>query len=98
MARDGAAWLERKALLCRTVTIKVRYADFTTITRSNSRLPPTREAEDIVQRALALLERTEAGHRPVRLLGVSVHNLVDPAETGATSTATDDPHEPRLVF
>jgi hypothetical protein len=27
-----------------------------------------------------LLERTEAGRRPVRLLGVSVHNLVDPTE------------------
>ena len=31
-------------------------------------------------RAVALLDRTEAGRRPVRLLGVSVHNLVDPAE------------------
>jgi hypothetical protein len=29
---------------------------------------------------VALLDRTEAGRRPVRLLGVSVHNLVDPAE------------------
>jgi hypothetical protein len=29
---------------------------------------------------VALLERTEAGRRPVRLLGVSVHNLVDPGE------------------
>ena len=36
MARDGAAWLERKLLCCRTVTIKVRYDDFTTITRSHS--------------------------------------------------------------
>ena len=98
MARDGAAWLERKSLLCRTVTIKVRYADFTTITRSNSRLPATRDAEDIAQRALTLLDRTEAGHRPVRLLGVSVHNLVDPAETAASATAGDDPREPRLPF
>ena len=80
MARDGAAWLERKALLCRTVTIKVRYTDFTTITRSNTRLPPTRNADEIAARAVALLEKTEVGERPVRLLGVSVHNLVDPAE------------------
>ena len=29
---------------------------------------------------MTLLERTEAGRRPVRLLGVSVHNLVDPSE------------------
>jgi DNA polymerase-4 len=80
MARDGAAWLERKALLCRTVTIKVRYSDFTTITRSNTRLPPTCNADEIAARAVALLEKTEAGQRPVRLVGVSVHNLIDPSE------------------
>jgi DNA polymerase IV len=77
MARDAAEWLVRKGLLCRTVTIKVRYADFTTITRSHS-APPTRNGDQIAHRALALLDRTEAGRRPVRLLGASVHNLVDP--------------------
>ena len=82
MARDSAAWLERKLLCCRTVTIKVRYDDFTTITRSHSTDPATRNADDIAARAVALLERTEAGRRPVRLLGVSVHNLVDPSEPG----------------
>jgi len=80
MARDGAAWLERKGLTCRTVTIKVRYSDFTTITRSHSHTPPTCDLDDIAARAIALLDRTEAGRRPVRLLGVSVHNLVDPEE------------------
>jgi DNA polymerase-4 len=82
MARDGAAWLDRKGLECRTVTIKVRYSDFATITRSHSKAPATRDADDLAARAVALLDRTEAGRRPVRLLGVSVHNLVDPAETG----------------
>jgi DNA polymerase-4 len=80
MARDNAAWLGRKLLCCRTVTIKVRYDDFTTITRSHSKDPATRNADDIAARAVALIERTEAGRRPVRLLGVSVHNLVDPSE------------------
>ncbi|HEY7500182.1 MAG TPA: DNA polymerase IV [Vicinamibacterales bacterium] len=79
MARDAAEWLERKSLVCRTVTIKVRYSDFTTLTRSHSQ-PPTRSADEIAARAIALLDRTEAGRRPVRLLGVSVHNLVDPEE------------------
>ena len=78
MARDGAAWLERRSLSCRTVTIKVRYSDFTTITRSHSKDPSTCDPDDIAARAVALLARTEAGSRPVRLLGVSVHNLVDP--------------------
>ena len=77
MARDAAAWLRRKDLLCRTVTIKVRYSDFTTITRSHS-TAATRDPEEIARRAVALLSKTEAGTRPVRLLGASVHNLVDP--------------------
>ncbi len=83
MAREDAVWLERKSLTCRTVTIKVRYADFTTITRSHSKLPATRDADDIAARAVSLLRRTDAGSRPVRLLGVSVHNFVDPAEPPA---------------
>ena len=57
MARDAAQWLERKELLCRTVTIKVRYSDFTTVTRSHS-AAATRDAEDLAQRAVALLDKT----------------------------------------
>jgi DNA polymerase IV len=78
MARSDARWLTRKNLTCRTVTIKVRYSDFTTITRSHSQLPATRDAGEISARACALLDRTDAGRRPVRLLGVSVHNFIDP--------------------
>ncbi|HVH56276.1 MAG TPA: DNA polymerase IV [Vicinamibacterales bacterium] len=92
MARDNVAWLERKALLCRTVTIKVRYSDFTTITRSHT-AAPSRDPDDIAHRAVALLEKTEAGTRPVRLLGASVHNLVDPEDV-----EEEDDGEPRLPF
>jgi DNA polymerase-4 len=74
MAQHAAAWLTRKQMLTRSVTIKVRYSDFTTVTRSHT-APPTRAATDIVARALHLLTKTEAGARPVRLLGVSVHNM-----------------------
>jgi DNA polymerase IV len=90
MARDAAAWLARRELYARTVTIKVRYDDFTTITRSHSQMA-TRDEDAIVHRALALLEKTEAGRRPVRLLGASVSNLC----------ATLQPmvvREPRLPF
>jgi DNA polymerase IV len=75
MARENAEWLGRKSLTARTVTIKVRYDDFTTITRSDTRAP-TSSADDIVRRAVALLDRTEAGRRPVRLLGAGVSNLM----------------------
>ena len=74
MASHAIGWLARKQLLARTVTIKVRYDDFTTITRSHSALA-TRDEQALTARAVRLLEKTEAGSRPVRLLGVSVHNF-----------------------
>jgi len=90
MARDGAAWLARKDLLARTVTIKVRYEDFTTVTRSDTRAP-TRDPDQIARRAVALLDRTDAASRPVRLLGAGVHNLVAPTDIAAET-------EPGLPF
>ena len=91
MACDAAAWLVRHELYARTVTIKVRYHDFTTITRSHTDTA-TRDTDNVVKRALDLLEKTEAGTRPIRLLGVSVHNLcVDPI-------AVAEEPQPRLPF
>ena len=75
MARELAGWLVAKETRARTVTLKVRYADFTTITRSDTRRPSTDRADELAARAVGLLERTEAGRRPVRLLGVSLHGL-----------------------
>jgi DNA polymerase IV len=74
MAAGVAAWLVRKELAARTVTIKVRYNNFETITRSHS-AEPTADERSIIERAVLLVDRTEAGTRPIRLLGVSVHNL-----------------------
>jgi DNA polymerase-4 len=75
LAAEVAAALERKGLVARTVTIKVRYADFTTVTRSHTAQGATRSAKSLSVRARALLERTEAARRPVRLLGVGAHGL-----------------------
>jgi DNA polymerase-4 len=85
MAASAARWLERRRLMARTVVLKVRYADFQTITRSHT-APATREAADLSARAVALLEKTDAGRRPVRLLGVSVHNLSDDAPDAIASS------------
>jgi DNA polymerase-4 len=78
MAASAAHWLAKGALYARTVTIKVRYADFTTVTRSHS-AAPSRDEADLVRRAVGLLEKTDAGRLAVRLLGVSVQNLTDTA-------------------
>jgi DNA polymerase-4 len=88
MARSVAADLESKRLTARTVTIKVRYSDFTTVTRSHTAEPPTRDPARIAERATALLERTEAGKRPVRLLGAGAHGL---AEDSEVESETGDP-------
>jgi len=90
MARETAEWLARRDLLARTMTIKVRYQDFTTITRSHS-ATPTRDPEALISRALALLEKTEVHMRPVRLLGAGVHNLV-----GLSDIDADDERWPLL--
>jgi DNA polymerase IV len=77
MARENAQWLARKRLTARTVTIKVRYADFATVTRSHTLSVPTDDPDLIASWAMALLERTEAGRRPVRLLGARVQGLIE---------------------
>jgi DNA polymerase-4 len=80
MAGECVDWLARKARVCRTVTLKVRYNNFRTITRSRTFPAPTRDREAIAAAASELLERTEAATTPVRLLGVSVHNLLTDEE------------------
>jgi DNA polymerase-4 len=87
LARDAAGVLARKNLLARTVVLKLRYSNFETITRSETRLPPTCSEEEIVARTVALLEKTEAGNRPVRLLGASLHGL-------AAKPAAEEPASP----
>jgi DNA polymerase-4 len=97
MARDAATWLDKHAMFARTVVIKVRYDDFTTITRSQSDVRPTRDADAIAARAIALLDKTDAGRRPVRLLGVSVHNLEE-SETPPRKRTVREDDQPRLPF
>ena len=80
MCDECVGWLERRGRVCRTVTIKVRYADFSTVTRSRTFPTPTREADVVREAAVGLLSKTEAGTTPVRLLGVSVHNLLTDQE------------------
>ena len=79
MARENAEWLTRRRLEARTVTIKVRYADFTTITRSHTLSRATSDADVIASWAKDLAARTDAGQRPVRLLGVRVQGLIEQA-------------------
>jgi len=77
LSAEVAEALVRMKLLARTVNIKVRYANFQTVTRSHTAQGATNSVKSIAVRARALLERTEAGRRPVRLLGVGAHGLTE---------------------
>jgi DNA polymerase-4 len=62
-----------------TVTLKVKYSDFTLITRARTLPEATDDASVIYSTACALLEKTAVGRRPVRLLGISISKLsMDP--------------------
>ncbi len=75
LARKVARLLQKNRLAGRTVTLKVRYENFQTVTRSVSFHQPTDNGEVIGETAIRLLAKTEAGERPVRLLGVTVSNF-----------------------
>jgi DNA polymerase-4 len=72
--------LQAKQIRCRTITLKIRYRDFVTITRSVSTREALGSEPEMLSHIPALLDKTEAGVRPVRLLGVAASNLVHPSE------------------
>lgn len=61
----------------RTVTLKLRYADFKTVTRSRSGARPVADARDIREIAAQLIAGLAPLRQGVRLLGVTLHNLGD---------------------
>jgi DNA polymerase-4 len=65
---DVWGYCERTGISGRTVTVKVKYADFQIITRLSSRAELERTSTELVKTIFPLEKR-------VRLLGVSLHNL-----------------------
>ena len=78
-AADIAARLKHRRLGAHTVQVKVRYSDFTTLTRQFSVEEPLAEAADIYRLGCFLLGRDKLVSRPLRLLGLGVSNLREPA-------------------
>lgn len=77
LSQKTSARLRGKGFVARTVVLKVKFADFTTITRSHSLPEPTDSSQRMYETALMLLEEAELGGRSVRLLGVGAEHLVD---------------------
>ena len=67
--------LKRKGYVCRGVQVKVKYDTFDVHTRSSLLSDLSNEEADILSAAETLLERTEAGSRPIRLVGIAVSHL-----------------------
>ena len=61
----------------RTITLKLKYFDFQSITRSVTIDEPADNATVIMKHIRPLLSKTEAGKKKVRLLGISVSNFDD---------------------
>lgn len=78
-ATDIANRLKRRRLGAHTVQVKIRYSDFTTLTRQISVEEPLTEAGDIYRLGCFLLGREKLVCRPLRLLGLGVSNLREPS-------------------
>jgi DNA polymerase-4 len=68
--------LNREGIKARTVTLKIKYANFTSITRSTTLPEPTASALCLYQEAETMLDTRVSLANPVRLIGLSVSGLI----------------------
>ena len=66
----------------KTISIKVKYTDFVTNSRSLTLAESTSNSMEIFHHGWELVQKTEAGRKPVRLLGLSISNFVSAGEDG----------------
>jgi DNA polymerase-4 len=85
----GYAWdrIKRAEVVGRTVTLKVKYGDFTVITRSKSFASPVPDQEGFAAAGQGLLAALHPLTKGIRLLGLGLHNLTEinsemPAQLG----------------
>lgn len=79
LALDVAETLKQNSAAALTVQVKVRYSDFTTLTRQVRLTEPLHQPEEIYRTACHLLARDRLVKRPLRLLGIGVSTLVGPS-------------------
>lgn len=72
--------LQKKALRFKTVTVKMRYSDYSTIQRSKS-IPVETDSFDVLQRmAVEIFDHRRDREKPLRLVGVKVSGLSEASE------------------
>ncbi len=92
-AEQVAARVRRHGLLARRVTVKIRFGDFQTVTRSRTLAEATDRTDALLEAALGLFDEwTKHSFAPVRLIGVAAGELGGPA---AQLPLFEDPGEAR---
>ncbi len=87
-----AARMRAAGVSGRTVTLRVRFSDFTTITRSRTLRHPTSATPEIYATAVDLFARLGLQRARIRLVGVRVEGLVDAASVPRQLQLGERPH------
>jgi DNA polymerase IV len=82
LAHKTARRMRREGFAGRTVTLKVKYRDFTCVTRSHTLGEATDDGQVIYRLGSELLQKTAVGRRAVRLVGISVSQPDRKTENG----------------
>ncbi|MFC4334420.1 DNA polymerase IV [Salininema proteolyticum] len=90
MSRKVASRARKAGYLGRGVTVKIRYGDFTTLTRSRTLSAATDVGQEVYESALALARANVTG--PVRLIGVRLDHLQDAGTTGRQTLLGEPEH------
>jgi DNA polymerase-4 len=79
LAVDVGRRLRKHALRAKTITLKARYPDFKTLSRSST-LPQATDVDDLIYHEASTLLRGLSLNQPLRLIGITLNNLTDQAE------------------
>lgn len=89
-AEEIATGLRARGLKARTVQLKIRYPDFSTSTRAQTFGSATDVSGEFLKVGQELLSKHKDPARPLRLLGLSVRNLVETHPAAGSSAAAAD--------
>lgn len=89
MADRTASRMRKQRMLGRTVTISIRFADFTELTRSATFSTPTDVTGDIYAQAVVLFERLGLGRARIRRVGVRMEHLIEAGKAYTQPRLTD---------
>ncbi len=90
LAERIARRLRSGNVAARTVTLKLRYANFSTITRSRTLAAPTAEATDLHREVAEMLDALRLERVRVRLVGLGTSNLVPAGASRQLGLLDDD--------